>query len=198
MTDTPEAERHSPPFEVTDDRLAPLVREVRRSLFRCLQTGLARHGVAAGHWTFLRNLWSRDDINQRRLSDLAGVMEPTTVAALQAMERLGYISRRRRPGNRKNIYVFLTPKGRALHDILMPVGLAINARALSGISKPDLAATQRTLLAMIDNLAREEGAVASKAPASPPANLPISPPTIEASAAAFMGAAPRRRIRSAD
>ncbi len=189
MTDTPEAGLHLPPLEVADDRIAPLVREVRRSLIRCLQTGLARHGVAVGHWTFLRILWSRDDINQRRLSDLAGVMEPTTVAALQAMERLGYISRRRRPGNRKNIYVFLTPQGRALHDILLPVGLAINARALRGVSKSDLAATQRTLLAMIDNLAREEVAVGGKAPASPPA----SPLAVKASAAAIVEAAPCRR-----
>ena len=100
---------------VPDDRLAHLVKDATRALVRSLQERLARHGVPFGHWTFLRILWVRDGINQRRLSDLAGVMEPTTFAALQAMERLGYIERRRKPENRKNIYVYLTAEGRALN-----------------------------------------------------------------------------------
>jgi DNA-binding MarR family transcriptional regulator len=137
----------------SDDRLAHLVRDARRTLSRALKQQLAEQGVAYGHWTFLRILWVREGLTQRELSELAGVMEPTTFAALQAMERLGYITRRRRPDNRKNIYVFLTPQGRALRDRLTPVAEAINARALKGLNEDDLAATRRTLMAIIENLA---------------------------------------------
>ena len=56
---------------------------------RALQARLAAHGVTFGHWTFLRILWEGDGLTQRELSDEAGVMEPTTFAALKAMERLG-------------------------------------------------------------------------------------------------------------
>src|SRR5262245_19141917 len=96
---------------VPDDRLAQLVQAATRVLVRALQMRLAKHAVSFGHWTFLRILWEADGITQRELSEQAGVMEPTTFSALKAMERLGYVVRRRRGGDRKNVYVFLTPKG---------------------------------------------------------------------------------------
>ena len=49
-----------------------------------------------GHWAFLRILWEADGkggLNQKELSTRAGVMEPTTVTAMRAMEALGYINR---------------------------------------------------------------------------------------------------------
>ena len=139
-----------------DDRLAHLVRDARRGLSRCLQMRLAEFGVASGHWTVLRILWVRDGLTQRELSDLAGVMEPTTFAALKAMEKLGYITRQRRPDNRKNIYVFLTDAGRALRDRLVPMAEEINEMAIRNVSPEDIATTRRSLLSMIQNLATYE------------------------------------------
>jgi MarR family transcriptional regulator, organic hydroperoxide resistance regulator len=122
---------------------------------RALRPRLAGHSVPFGHWTFLRILWEQDGITQRELSDEAGVMEPTTFAALRAMEELGYVTRRQTAENRKNVYVYLTPKGRALQDKLVPLAVEVNAIATGGISAADLAATRRALLAMIANLSRD-------------------------------------------
>ena len=121
---------------------------------RALQARLAPHGVTFGHWTFLRILWERDGLTQRELSAEAGVMEPTTVAALRAMEKAGYITRTQVERNRKNVYVHLTPKGRALKAKLVPLAIEVNELGLRGVSAADRAATQRTLLAIIDNLTR--------------------------------------------
>src|SRR5581483_1382128 len=105
---------------VPNDRLAHLVKDATRALVRALQVRLAEHKVSFGHWAFLRILWERDGLTQRELSEHAGVMEPTTFAALRAMEQLGYVTRRRVGTNRKKIFVFLTPKGRALKNRLVP------------------------------------------------------------------------------
>ena len=121
---------------------------------RALQARLAQHGVSFGHWTFLRILWERDGLTQRELSDQAGVMEPSTFAAISAMEKLGYVGRRQVPGNRKNVYVHLTPEGRALRRKLEPLAVRVNRIAARGVSAADRAATRRTLLAMIENLSR--------------------------------------------
>ena len=141
---------------VPDDRLAHLVKDATRALVRALQVRLAEHKVPFGHWTFLRILWEHDGLTQSQLSSEAGVMEPTTFTALKAMEKLGYVKRRQAPGNRKNVYVFLTPKGRALKAKLVPAAEEVNRVAVSGLSRDDVARTRENLLAIIENLARDE------------------------------------------
>lgn len=141
---------------VPNDRFAHLVKDATRALLRSLHTRLSAYSVSIGHWTFLRVLWERDGLTQRELSVQAGVMEPTTYSALNAMEKRGYIVRRQLPSSKKKVYVFLTPKGRLLKSKLVPCAEQVNEIAMRGIPSSDLAATRRTLLAMIENLARDE------------------------------------------
>ena len=82
-------------------------------------------------------------------------MEPTTVTAIRNMEKLGYVTRRQLPDNRKNIYVHLTAKGRALEARLVPLAQDVNHVALAGISARDIKTTRNALMAMIENLAKK-------------------------------------------
>lgn len=148
---------------VPDDRLAHLVKDASRAFVRALQMRLVQHDVSPGHWNFLRVLWERDGLTQRELSEQAGVMEPTTFSALQGMERAGYIERRHLPNNRKNVHVFLTPRGRALKAKLVPLAEEVNRVAVGGLPAGEIALLRRVLLALIENLARDEAE-----PAAPP------------------------------
>ena len=141
---------------VPEDRLAHLIKDASRGLGRALQMRLAEHGVSFGHWTFLRILWNGDGMTQRALSDLAGVMEPTTFSAVKAMEKLGYVERRQKPGDRKQVFIHLTPLGLSLRDKLVPLAEEVNAVAVEGLGEREIAAMRKALLAMIDNLARDE------------------------------------------
>jgi DNA-binding MarR family transcriptional regulator len=141
---------------VPNDRLAHLVKDATRALVRSLQTRLAKHEVSFGHWTFLRILWERDGLTQRELSREAGVMEPTTFTALKAMESRGYIVRRQLAGNRRKVHIFLTARGRALKRTLVPLAEAVNRIAVRGVTSADIAATRRTLMSVLVNLARDE------------------------------------------
>lgn len=145
---------------VPDDRLTHLVKDATRTLVRALQGRLAEHGVSFGHWSFLRVLWERDGLTQRELSEQAGVMEPTTFTALKAMEKLGYVTRDQVPENRRKVFVHLTPLGRSLRDRLVPLAEEVNRISISGVPAADIAATRRTLLAVIENLAADEAAAA--------------------------------------
>src|SRR5262245_33595656 len=118
---------------VPNDRLAHLVKDATRGLLRALTLRLGEHGVAFGHWAFLRIVWGTGGLTQRELSLQAGVMEPTTFAALNAMEKLGYVTRRQMPASRKNVYVFLTPAGRALKTTLVPLAEEVNRIAIRGV-----------------------------------------------------------------
>jgi DNA-binding MarR family transcriptional regulator len=147
---------------VPNDRLAHLVKDGTRALLRALQMRLTQHSVSIGHWTFLRILWETDGLTQRELSEQAGLMEPTTYSALNAMEQLGYITRRQLPASRRKVYVFLTPKGRALKGKLVPLAEEVNEIAVRGVGAPDIATTRRTLLLMLENLARDEASSTRK------------------------------------
>jgi len=141
-----------------EERFAHLVKLAARGLARALQMRLTEHSVSYGHWTFLRILWDKEGLTQRELSARAGVMEPTTFAALKAMAQRGYVTRRRNPQSRKEMQVFLTPQGRALQAKLVPLAKEVNDVALRGVGAADIAATRRTLLALISNLAADEKA----------------------------------------
>ena len=157
---------------VPNDRLAHLVRDAGRSCVRALQMRLAEHSVSFGHWTFLRILWQADGLTQRELSARAGVMEPTAVIALKAMEKRGYITRKQAPDNRKNLCIRLTAKGRALKKELEPLAKVVNKVAVRGVKASEVLATRRTLLAIIENLAADEFATRSKSRRVPPTHEP--------------------------
>ncbi|GGY09388.1 hypothetical protein GCM10007160_40880 [Litchfieldella qijiaojingensis] len=141
--------------DVPDDRLAHLIRDAGRVLTKSLQTRLAEHSVSFGHWSFLRILWVTEGLTQRELSEQAGLMEPTTFTALKAMEANGLIERRQLNGNRKNIHIYLTQKGRDLKETLIPLAEDVNDIAVKGVDCEDLRATRRTLLKIITNLAQD-------------------------------------------
>lgn len=140
---------------VPDDRLAHLIRDVARAQMRALQVRLAEYDVSFGHWTFLRILWLKDGLTQRELSELAGVMEPTTFAAVKAMEKMGLIERKQLPGNRKNMHVFLTPAGRSLQHKLVPLAEEVNRISVGGGTKAQEHQMRQFLLQMLENLAAD-------------------------------------------
>ena len=141
---------------VPNDRMAHLIRDTERAFRRALQMRLAAHSVPFGHWSFLRILWESDGLTQKELSARAGVMEPTTFTAMKAMEALGYITRKQLPTNKKNMYVYLTNEGRALKEKLVPMAEDANHVSVHGVSPQDVKTARKVLLAMIENLARDE------------------------------------------
>jgi len=90
------------------------------------------------------------------MNNLDSFMEPTTFSAIKAMEALGYVTRTQRPDNRKNMYVHLTPKGKYLKKVLVPLAVDVNHVAVHGINAADLVTTREVLLKVLENLALEE------------------------------------------
>ena len=138
------------------DCIGYLMRCAAKSLIRALHVRLAEQGVPYGHWAFLRILWERDGVTQRELSIEAGVKEATTFSALKTMEQLGYIKRRQMNGNRKNVQIYLTARGRGLKAKLMPLAFDVNHVALRGARPTDMDATRAVLRIIIENLAVDE------------------------------------------
>jgi DNA-binding MarR family transcriptional regulator len=141
---------------VPNDRLGPLIKDAARAMSRGLQIRLVEHSVSIGYWPFLRILWEREGLTQRKLAELAGLREPTAFNALQQMEKLGYITRRKLPGNMRNICVYLTPEGKALRKSLIPLAEQLHEVAIRGLSDREVATVRKALLRIVKNIEEDE------------------------------------------
>ena len=151
----PPLERRTPPSTgsgLTDTTIGYLVRDVHRALGRTLQARIASHGVSIGQWLFLRALWDEDGLTQRELSQRVGMMEPTTVTALNSMERCALVQRVRNAQDRRKVNIYLTPKGKALREVLLPCSIEINQDALAGVNNVDLTTAMNVLRRVVENL----------------------------------------------
>ena len=128
------------------------VRMAHRAMQRLLQTKIGPHGVTLGMWYYLRALWSEDGLTQRELSRRIGTMEPTTLGAIQAMERRGLVRRVRSADDRRKVHIHLTKKGRDLEHMLMPLAVEVVDTAVAGFAARDVELLLKLLRSIQDNI----------------------------------------------
>jgi DNA-binding MarR family transcriptional regulator len=132
-----------------------LLRDTFRAFSKVLSARISPHGVTIGQWYFLRVLWEEDGLTQRELSQRVGMMEPTTVTALNGMEKRGYVRRVRNTEDRRKVNIFLTKQGRSLRNKLLPYAIEVNRFATEGVSEADLENLRATLRRMRDKCQAE-------------------------------------------
>jgi DNA-binding MarR family transcriptional regulator len=128
------------------------VRMVYRAMQRLLQTKIGPHGVTLGMWYYLRALWAEDGLTQRELSQRIGTMEPTTLGAIQTMERSGLVKRVRSKDDRRKVHIHLTKKGRDLERRLMPLAVQVVEASVAGFPPGEVQQLLRFLRAIRNNL----------------------------------------------
>lgn len=70
-------------------------------------------GLTSGQPKVLEFLSESDGVEQKTIAENCDIERATVGSILDRMEQSGFIERRRRDGNRRSIYVYLTDKGRA-------------------------------------------------------------------------------------
>jgi DNA-binding MarR family transcriptional regulator len=128
------------------------IRMVYRAMQRLLQTRIGPHGVTLGMWYYLRALWSEDGLTQRELSHRIGTMEPTTLSAIQVMERSGLVKRVRSRDDRRKVHIHLTKKGRDLERLLMPLAVEVVDTSVAGFSAKEVQQLLRFLKTIGGNI----------------------------------------------
>ena len=128
------------------------IRQTHRLIQRALAVRIEAHEVTLGMWYFLRVLWGGDGLTQRELSERVGTMEPTTMSAIQLMERKGLVLRVRNSDDKRKINVYLTEKGRALEKELLPAGIDVVGVATRSFTSRELEIFLSLLFEMQKNL----------------------------------------------
>jgi DNA-binding MarR family transcriptional regulator len=136
--------------------LGYLTRITHRAFSRQLERRTQMAGVSSGQWPFLRVLWNQEGMTQRELSRRVGMQEPTTVSALNSLERNGLVRREPSQEDRRKVHVHLTPKGRDLRADMMASVAEVNEIATRGVDPRDMETLRRVLAKLSENLIQDE------------------------------------------
>jgi len=109
------------------------IRQTHQALQRFLQLKIEPYDVTLGTWYFLRALWHEDGLTQRELSRRIGTKEPTTLSAIETMERRGLVQGLRNTSDRRKWHIRLTPKAQQLKKHLIPLAREVVNSAVVGL-----------------------------------------------------------------
>jgi DNA-binding MarR family transcriptional regulator len=135
---------------VIEDSLGYLVNRAARVMAQQLADELRPAGVGIGQWAVLMFLWSQDGMSQAELSRVVAIEPPTMVRTVDRMVRDGLVQRRPDPTDGRISRIYLTKRGRALRDELVPRAVAVNERNLARVGQESRAL--RRLLTKIGQL----------------------------------------------
>ena len=152
--------KSKPPADYFEDPLNSfgyLLRISFRSFSRALEQRTLPFGVTSGQWRFLRVLWMKDGVTQRELSRRVGMREPTTVSAVNSLERAGFVVRRKSDLDRRKVHIYLTPRAKRIKAKLMPFVAEVNEIGLHGLTPDEIILVRKTLLKVMENFSRDDG-----------------------------------------
>ncbi len=144
-------------FEDPANSFGYLFRIAFRSFSRALERRTLPFGVTSGQWRFLRVLWIEDGLTQIELSRRVGMREPTTVAAVNGLERAGFVARRKSSADLRKVHVHLTKRAKRLKERLIPLVAEVNSLGLNGLSPQQVKLLRSGILRIMDNLSRDDG-----------------------------------------
>ena len=129
-----------------------LIHFVNRASTKLAESELGKHlDITHAQWRFLRVLMTEDGLSQRELSQRIGLMENSTVIAINVMEARGWIKRRRDDQDKRRLRIYLTDEGRALEK-LSAVVQTVGRIAVRGMSEADIAILRQGLQHMLANM----------------------------------------------
>lgn len=127
--------------------------ETKHTLAHASMVAFSRHGVHEGQQFVLRCLWEDDGLSPGEVARQLGLATPTVTRAATRMEASGLLRREPHPTDRRLVRLVLTPKGRALEDVIGREMRQLNDRALAGLTRTQRRSLMHALEAIQKNLA---------------------------------------------
>ncbi|WP_454442317.1 MarR family winged helix-turn-helix transcriptional regulator [Vibrio bathopelagicus] len=94
---------------------------------------LKKHGLSIALWPTLMCLWEEEGVTQRDIAAKSKVENSTTTRTLDKLEKLELVERRADPHSRRSFRIYLTEKGKALEEVLIPIPVRLNKELMSAL-----------------------------------------------------------------
>ncbi|MEZ8406603.1 MarR family winged helix-turn-helix transcriptional regulator [Vibrio splendidus] len=108
-----------------------LVNVVANKATKDFDTELKEHGLSIALWPTMMCLWEEEGVTQRDIAAKSKVENSTTTRTLDKLEKLELVERRADPNSRRSFRIYLTEKGKALEEQLIPVPVRVNKALMS-------------------------------------------------------------------
>ncbi|MGZ4656437.1 MAG: MarR family winged helix-turn-helix transcriptional regulator [Blastococcus sp.] len=135
----------------SDVPIGLLVSRTAKALSRAFDETLTAAGGSTSTWLVLLALKSGTHRTQGELAEVVGVRQPTLTHHLDTMERAGFVTRVREPGNRRVQRVQLTEAGEALFLRLRRAAGSFDGRLHAGLDDTEVTELRRLLAQLTEN-----------------------------------------------
>lgn len=108
--------------------------------------------LTSGQPKVLEYLLFHDGAVQREIAEACYIEPATLTSVLLGMENKELVIRKNKEGNRRNLYVYLTDKGKNLAKQIVEQFGQIEKKALSGLSGQDIESLTRMLAEICKNM----------------------------------------------
>ncbi|MGZ4670406.1 MAG: MarR family winged helix-turn-helix transcriptional regulator [Blastococcus sp.] len=135
----------------SDVPIGLLVSRTVKALSRAFDETLTAAGGSTSTWLVLLALKSGTHGTQGELAEVVGVRQPTLTHHLDTMERAGFVTRVREPGNRRVQRAQLTEAGEALFVRLRRAAGSFDGRLRAGLDDTEVTELRRLLAQLTEN-----------------------------------------------
>jgi len=136
-----------------DGALIPLERSVGYHVRQLAETWqdtmdrcAAANGVTISQWRYLRELWEEDGLSTGELTRRVGRQGPTTVVAVQFLEKAGLVTVAKSNEDRRKSYIHLTRRGQTLAAAMSPLIAAVNDQAMAVLTENEILTFKRLIV----------------------------------------------------
>lgn len=117
-----------------DDKILELLKETANRFF-CLQKEIAQKlNIKRNYYKVLLKLGiEKKPINQTNLGEICGIDKPATSRLVNEMEQEGFIERGAKDGNKKEIFISISNKGREILNKITKLTKELKAKYFSDL-----------------------------------------------------------------
>jgi DNA-binding MarR family transcriptional regulator len=133
------------------------VRQLAESWQDVMDRRAAAHGVSVTQWRYLRELWEEDGLSIGELTARVGRQGPTTVVAVQFLEKAGLVTVVKSDEDRRKSFIYLTRRGQRLASTVSPLIREVAEWVMADLSEGEVLAFKRLIVRIQRRLDTEGG-----------------------------------------
>jgi DNA-binding MarR family transcriptional regulator len=134
-----------------DDLLPYLMNRLIARMNQNLADDLRRRRFTFQDWRVLAVLAAHDGASLTELAEATVIPQPSVSRIAADFARRGFVRRARGESDSRIVQLFLTAKGRAIYERMLPLAIAEYRAAMKGFSTRESAHLRRALLRMMEN-----------------------------------------------